>query len=121
MSVGRSTVRMSLIVMLLAASGISADEAESQERPRARDVGLVVGIFQTGEHNAITDVDGVLVGHSTVIEGETIVVSGSGIASPVAVRYAWANNPVISLFNREGLPASPFRTDDWPGVTEGTP
>ncbi|UCD23099.1 MAG: beta galactosidase jelly roll domain-containing protein [Gemmatimonadota bacterium] len=54
------------------------------------------------------------------IDGETVLVSADGIAAPVAVRYAWANNPVISLFNREGLPASPFRTDDWPGVTEPT-
>jgi sialate O-acetylesterase len=58
---------------------------------------------------------------NAVIDGETIVVSATDIASPVAVRYAWANNPVISLFNSEGLPASPFRTDDWPGVTEGAP
>ncbi len=72
MGVGGSTVRISLIVILLAAAGVIADEADSQERPRAREAGLVVGIFPPGEHNAITDVDGVLVGHSTVIEGETI-------------------------------------------------
>jgi len=54
------------------------------------------------------------------IDGETVVLSAPGMTSPVAVRYAWADNPVISLYNREGLPASPFRTDDWPGVTEGT-
>jgi sialate O-acetylesterase len=34
-----------------------------------------------------------------------------------AVRYAWADNPVANLYNAEGLPASPFRTDDWPGLT----
>ena len=72
MGVGALSVRISLIVILLAASGVGTDTAESQERPRAREAGLVVGIFPTGEHNAITDVDGVLVGHSTVIEGETI-------------------------------------------------
>jgi D-aminopeptidase len=44
----------------------------AQDRPRARDVGLVVGIFPTGELNAITDVDGVKVGHSTIIEGDDI-------------------------------------------------
>jgi sialate O-acetylesterase len=32
----------------------------------------------------------------------------------VAVRYAWANNPVANLYNSAGLPAVPFRTDDWP-------
>ena len=40
-----------------------------------------------------------------------------GVKEPVAVRYAWANNPVCNLFDRQGLPATPFRTDDWPGVT----
>jgi sialate O-acetylesterase len=39
------------------------------------------------------------------------------VAEPVAVRYAWADNPVCNLFSAEGLPATPFRTDDWPGVT----
>lgn len=46
--------------------------AAAQERPRARDVGLIVGIFPTGELNTITDVDGVKVGHSTIIEGDDI-------------------------------------------------
>lgn len=46
--------------------------ATAQDRPRARDVGLVVGIFPTGELNAITDVDGVRVGHTTIIEGDDI-------------------------------------------------
>ena len=44
----------------------------AQERPRAREAGLVVGIFDTGPLNAITDVDGVLVGHATKIEGDDI-------------------------------------------------
>ena len=46
--------------------------AQTEERPRAREAGLVVGIFDTGEHNAITDVEGVLVGHETVIRGDDI-------------------------------------------------
>ena len=45
------------------------------------------------------------------IEGETIVISNSAISKPVAVRYGWANNPPTSLYNKENLPASPFRTD----------
>ena len=51
-----------------------AEPAASQEpdRPRARDLGIVVGIFEPGRHNAITDVEGVLVGHATVIEGDAI-------------------------------------------------
>ena len=55
-----------LLLALLAAL------AHADERPRARDVGLVVGILPTGELNAITDVDGVKVGHATVIEGDDI-------------------------------------------------
>lgn len=51
------------------------------------------------------------------IDGETVIVSSPKISRPVAVRYAWANNPVTNLYNKAGLPASPFRTDDWSGVT----
>lgn len=52
------------------------------------------------------------------IEGDKIVVSSPDVPYPVAVRYAWANNPVCNLYNGAGLPASPFRTDDWTGVTQ---
>jgi sialate O-acetylesterase len=48
------------------------------------------------------------------IEGNTVVVSSPQVSTPVAIRYAWANNPTeASLYNREGLPAVPFRTDRW--------
>ena len=49
------------------------------------------------------------------ISGNTIIVSSKEVPSPVAVRYAWAMNPSQRnlLYNKEGLPASPFRTDDW--------
>jgi sialate O-acetylesterase len=46
-----------------------------------------------------------------------IEVWSDQVAEPVAVRYAWADNPVCNLFSADGLPATPFRTDDWPGVT----
>ncbi len=72
MGFGASALRVSLIAFILAAHGLVGEPVEPQERPRAREVGLVVGIFPTGEHNAITDVEGVRVGHATVIEGETI-------------------------------------------------
>ena len=52
-------------------------------------------------------------------DGRTIVVSHPDVPNPVAVRYGWAANPDCNLFNREGLPATPFRTDDWPGKTVG--
>lgn len=50
------------------------------------------------------------------ISGNTVIVSSKDVPSPVAVRYAWAMNPSQRnlLYNKEGLPASPFRTDNWP-------
>ena len=48
------------------------------------------------------------------IEGDTIIVSSPAVTKPVAVRYAWANSPRCNLYNREALPAAPFRSDDWP-------
>ena len=45
------------------------------------------------------------------IDGETVIVSSPQIEKPAHVRYAWSNNPVCNLYNKEGLPASPFRTD----------
>ena len=51
------------------------------------------------------------------IDGSTVIVSSDKVAKPIAVRYAWANNPVCNLYNKEGLPAYPFRTDEFPGMT----
>ena len=48
------------------------------------------------------------------IDGDTILVRSENIASPIAVRYAWEMNPDCNLINKADLPASPFRTDDWP-------
>ncbi len=48
------------------------------------------------------------------IEGDQVIVSSKDVPRPVAVRYGWADNPECNLYNKEGLPASPFRTDDWP-------
>jgi sialate O-acetylesterase len=48
------------------------------------------------------------------LDGNTVVVSSDKVAKPVAVRYAWADYPECNLYNKEGLPASPFRTDNWP-------
>ena len=52
------------------------------------------------------------------IEGDTVVVSSDKVPNPVAVRYGWSNFPVVNLSNKEGLPASPFRTDDFPAITK---
>jgi sialate O-acetylesterase len=47
------------------------------------------------------------------IDGDTVVVTSAEVPAPVAVRYAWRNAPVAGLFNKEGLPAVPFRSDSW--------
>ncbi|WP_218932252.1 sialate O-acetylesterase [Adhaeretor mobilis] len=52
-----------------------------------------------------------------ILKDQRIEVSSKEVSNPVAVRYAWANNPVCNLFDGVGLPLTPFRTDDWPGVT----
>ncbi|MCC6441917.1 MAG: beta galactosidase jelly roll domain-containing protein [Armatimonadetes bacterium] len=51
------------------------------------------------------------------IQGNTILISSPQVARPAAARYAWAANPVCNLYSQAGLPASPFRTDTWPGIT----
>jgi len=53
------------------------------------------------------------------IDGDNVVVWSNEVPQPVAVRYGWADNPDCNLYNKADLPASPFRTDDWPGVTIG--
>ena len=51
------------------------------------------------------------------VDQDTIEVWADDVRAPVAVRYAWADNPVCNVFSKEGLPLTPFRTDSWPGVT----
>ncbi len=53
-----------------------------------------------------------------VVSGNEILVSSPKVKHPLAVRYGWGNNPDCNLVNRSGLPASPFRTDQWPGITK---
>jgi sialate O-acetylesterase len=53
------------------------------------------------------------------IKGNQIIASADSVEKPVAVRYGWSNSPDdINLYNAEGFPASPFRTDNWPGLTD---
>lgn len=54
---------------------------------------------------------------TAAIDGDAVVVHSDQVAKPVAVRFAWKDTPSPNLFNKEGLPASPFRTDDFPTVT----
>lgn len=66
------------------------------------------------KHFAIAGDDQKFVWADAVIKGNTVVVSSKDVPNPVAVRYAWADNPDdANLINKDGLLASPFRTDDW--------
>jgi len=69
---------------------------------------------------AIAGEDKQFVWANAVIDGDTVVVSSPDVPTPVAVRYGWAENPPCNLYNGAGLPASPFRTDDWPALVPAT-
>ena len=56
---------------------------------------------------------------SARIDRGVVLLTCADVPHPVAVRYGWATNPLVTLYNQAGLPAYPFRTDDWPGVTAG--
>ncbi len=61
----------------------------------------------------IAGADKVFTNATAHIDGEKVIVSSPQVQQPVAVRYGWATAPELSLYNKEGLPASPFRSDDW--------
>jgi sialate O-acetylesterase len=90
-------------------SGLRAVERPTQA-PRAEGnarAGVLTGF-------AVAGADRRFVWADARIEGDQVIVSSPSVRQPVAVRYAWADNPVsANLFNVEGLPASPFRTDQW--------
>ena len=81
--------------------------------------GLMAGGSGKLEGFAIAGSDRKFVWADAKIEGDKVIVSSDKVSVPVSVRYAWADNPVCNLYNKEELPASPFRTDSWPGVTAG--
>lgn len=66
----------------------------------------LIGFFIAGEDKKWFEAD-------AKIDGDSVVVSSPDVEKPVAVRYGWANSPRCNLYNKEGLPAAPFRTDDW--------
>ncbi|MFT3831039.1 MAG: sialate O-acetylesterase [Opitutaceae bacterium] len=74
--------------------------------------GLVVKGEKLGEF-AVAGADRVWHWAEARIEGDTVVVSSPEVSEPVAVRYAWQANPLATLFNGAGLPAAPFRSDNW--------
>ena len=74
----------------------------------------------TLRHFAIAGADRKFVWAEAEIDGDTVLVHSDRVPEPAAVRYAWANDPAgCNLYNREGLPAVPFRTDDWTEKTRG--
>jgi sialate O-acetylesterase len=88
---------------------LTFDYADGGWRPF--DVKQPVGFAIAGEDQKFVWAD------AAILEDGRIAVSSSAVANPVAVRYAWADNPVCNMFDVAGLPMTPFRTDDWPGVT----
>ncbi len=70
-------------------------------------------------HFTMAGADAVFHPANAHIEGDKIVVTCNEVDRPESVRFAWNYFPVHNLYNKEGLPASPFRTDDWPGKTYG--
>ena len=79
--------------------------------------GLVAGENASLSGFTISGADKKFYSAEATIKGDEIIVSSSNVLSPVSIRYAWADNPHCNLYNKAGLPASPFRTDDWPEVT----
>ncbi|MBI4916635.1 MAG: beta galactosidase jelly roll domain-containing protein [Acidobacteria bacterium] len=86
---------------------IAFDHVGSGLVARGDAAGRIVGF-------AVAGADRRFVWAEAVVAGETVAVWSDRVREPVAVRYSWADNPAgANLFNREGLPAGPFRTDDW--------
>jgi sialate O-acetylesterase len=82
------------------------------------DGGLVVKGDKLGEFSIAGD-DRKWYWAEARIDGNSVIVSSPSVPHPNEVRYAWQSNPQATLFNGAGLPAAPFRTDQWPGITEG--
>jgi sialate O-acetylesterase len=67
-----------------------------------------------GESNfLISGKDSMFVKANVEVDGKNLIVYNDSVKTPIAVRYAWTNEAVATLFNKEGLPASTFRTDTW--------
>jgi sialate O-acetylesterase len=76
-----------------------------------RDAKAVTGFAIAGEDRKWHWAD------AKIVKPNEVEVSSKEVPEPVAVRYAWADNPVCNLYSESLLPVTPFRTDEWPGVT----
>jgi sialate O-acetylesterase len=65
----------------------------------------------------IAGADGKFVPAEATVDGDTVLVEAKEVASPTQVRFGWRNEAVPNLVNKEGLPASPFQTNNWQGGT----
>ena len=90
---------------------LSFDHAGS--RLHTFDVREALGFTISGEDRKFHHAQARVVGDAQ----DRIEVWSDAVSDPVAVRYAWADNPVCNVYSREGLPLTPFRTDDWPALT----
>lgn len=78
---------------------------------RPFDVQKPIGFAIAGEDKKFVWAD------AEILEDNRIAVSSDKVSEPVAVRYAWADNPRCNMYDQVGLPLTPFRTDEWPGLT----
>ncbi|MEM6690303.1 MAG: sialate O-acetylesterase [Planctomycetota bacterium] len=76
------------------------------------DVQETLGFTIAGDDQVFYNADG------KIIDSDTIQVQSTSVEQPVAVRYGWADNPIVNVQSKEGLPLTPFRTDTWPGKTD---
>jgi sialate O-acetylesterase len=77
------------------------------------DTHAITGFSMAGEDRAF------VWAQARIVTRDTVEVWSDEVEKPVAVRYGWAKNPKLNLFDRNGLPLTPFRTDDWPMMTSG--
>ena len=104
------------------AEGLSAQPLPKTYLPKSLDPGTVKPLVLNSPESqvqgfAICGADSKFVWANAQIDGSSVIVSAPGVGAPVAVRYAWGDNPTCNLINQEGLPAAPFRTDDFPLVS----
>ena len=88
---------------------LTFDHAQSGWRPF--DVPEPIGFTVAGEDRKFVRAT------AKILPDGRIEVTSEAVATPVAVRYAWADNPVCNLYSNDDLPLTPFRTDQWPGLT----